>query len=78
VLHAWAPLTTMIFAQGVNMVPTTETELQAAKNQAFNEACERQVAQDLATKEVLDTKADSASPKKAGCFSCFTGTSLPG
>jgi hypothetical protein len=73
VLHAWAPLTTMIFAQGISTVPTTEKELQAAKNQAFNEAYARQVAQDL-----LDTKADSASPKKAGCFSCCTGTSLPG
>jgi hypothetical protein len=55
---------TMIFAQALAAVPVVPMESQAQVTSAVDTA-----------KKVLDTKADSASPKKAGCFSCFSGTS---
>lgn len=57
----------MICAQGLAPVPVVPMESQAQVTSA---------AVDTA-KKVLDTKADSASSKKAGCFSCFSGTLSP-
>jgi len=59
---------TMIFAQAQAPVPVVPMESQA----------QVQIAPEYTAKKVLDPKPDSASPKKAGCFSCFSGTSLPG
>ena len=57
----------MICAQALAAMPVVPMESQAQVTSA---------AVDTA-KKVLDTKADSASPKKAGCFSCFSGTPSP-